>query len=252
MILLLARAGDTAASALSAGWLGTDACIIRVTDLSASGWCHFLPSDRARAAIAVGGHVIPESSISGVLTRIEGVNPYELPHIVEVDRSYVAAEMSAFLRSWLHALDCPVVNRPMPGCLAGPPWRAPQWAAAAAAVGLTVAAPLAERTRGKTTLTVVGAQCFGEATLTLRASSLRLARLAQVGLLGVCFDGDLFVSADAFPSLADPEVAEAVLDLLRQPAQRPAGLPDLRPWRNRSAAVRSTRRSADLTEPQNR
>ena len=249
MILLLARAGDTAASALSAGWLGTDACIIRVSDLSASGWCHFLPSDRSRAAIAVGGQVIPESSITGVLTRIEGVSPYELPHIVEVDRSYVAAEMSAFLLSWLHALDCPVVNRPMPGCLAGPPWRAPQWAAA---VGLTVAAPLAEPTRGETTVTVVGAQCFGEATPTLRVSSLRLARLAQVGLLSVRFDGDLFVSADAFPSLADPEVAEAVLDLLRQPTQRPAGLPDLRPWRNRSAAVRSTRRSADLTGPQNR
>jgi hypothetical protein len=209
---------------------------IRPADFCAPGWSHFVAAPGRSGSIAVAGSVIPELEVTGVLTRIPWVSRYELPQIDEADRDYVATETSAFLLSWLASRDCPVINRPMPSCLSGPPWGKLQWSAAAAAAGLS---PTTSRTDelgdGGVIVTVVGRECFGEAAPELCAGSLRLAALAQVELLDVHFDSAeadaSFVGANLFPPLDDPGVRAGLLGLLQKPGQRPTRLPNLSPWR---------------------
>jgi hypothetical protein len=218
------------------GWAPADVRCISPAECCTPGWRHFVAAPGRNGVIAIAGSAIPEQEVTGVLTRIPWVTRYELPQIDEADRDYVATEVSAFLLSWLASRDCPVVNRPMPGCLAGPPWGERQWIAAAAAAGfrITTSRP-GELGDGRVTVTVVGRQCFGEAASGLQTSSLRLAELAQVELLDVHFDSAeadaSFVGANPFPPLSDIGVRTALLALLQKPARRPAAFPDLRPWR---------------------
>jgi hypothetical protein len=86
----------------------------------------------------VDGQVVAVEEISGVLIRLPYVFEQELLHIVPGDRAYVAAEMQAFLISWLSRLKCPVLNRPTPSYLLGPNWRPQQWVYTAAQVGIPV------------------------------------------------------------------------------------------------------------------
>lgn len=245
MILIVAAAADAAAATLAHSWHRADARCLRPADLSMPGWRHFVAADSGGTAV-VAGLIVPESEITGVLTRTTWISPYELPVIAAADRDYAAMEMAAFLLSWLSSLDCPVVNRPTPGCLAGPPWRAPQWMAAAAMAGLKL--PDLRRMhepRGDTVrLTVVGTNCFGVAAPELHAAALRLAALATTELLCVEFDGDqadaAFLGATAFPSLDSEEVQQALLGVLCGPARRSAGLPDLRPWRTNQSTLASS------------
>jgi hypothetical protein len=236
MILIIASAGDRAAGDLAANWREADARLVRPADLSEPGWRHFVGSARGGGAIALGGEVIPEEQITGVLTRLLWIDPAELGNVVAVDKEYAASEMSAFLLSWLSALECPVVNRPMPGCLAGPPWRAAQWIAAATLAGVRTV-PLGEmmRSAAHARVTVVGGQCFGAVAAELRAGSRQLGDLAGVDLLEVAFDRDAadaaFLGANTFPPLDDEVVRTAVLGLLKGPSRRTKGFPDLRPWR---------------------
>lgn len=250
MILVIASAADATAAALANAWREADARCLRPADLSMPGWRHYIGADGKRGSIAVGGTVVSEREVTGVLTRTTWISPYELPLIAEADRTYVATEMSAFLLSWLSSLDCPVVNRPLPGCLAGPPWRAPQWMAAAAAAGLHVPAfGRMQEPRGDTVmLTVVGTRCFGAAAPELHAASLRLAALAATALLSLAFDSDragaTFLGANAFPPLDDVEIRDALLAVLRDPAHPPVGVPDLRPWRAAQPARINSRATA--------
>jgi hypothetical protein len=247
LILIVAAAADAAAAALANAWHAAGARCLRPADLSMPGWRHFVAAEGNCGTVVVGGTVVPEPELTGVLTRTTWISPYELPVIAEADRTYVATEMSAFLLSWLYSLDCPVVNRPMPGCLAGPPWRTPQWMAAAAASGLRVPdlRRMQEPHGNMATLTVVGTRCFGAAAPELHAASLRLAALATTELLGVAFDSDradaTFLGATAFPLLDNEEILDALLGVLCGHAQRPAGVPDLRPWRAVQLASMSSR-----------
>jgi hypothetical protein len=234
--LIIASVADAASRELAAGWAPADVRCISPAECCAPGWSHFVAAPGCRGAIAIAGSVIPEQEITGLLTRTPWVSRYELPQIDEADRDYVATEVSAFLLSWLASRDCPVVNRPMPGCLAGPPWGERQWLAAAAAAGLRTTTLGTDRLgEGRAIVTVVGRQCFGEADSELQASSLRLAELAQVELLDVHFDRAeayaSFVGANPFPPLDDIGVRAALFALLQKPAQRPTRLPNLSPWR---------------------
>ena len=160
MILIVASAGDLAAETLAAGWIESNARLVRPADLSTPGWRHYVGVARGPGAVAVGGEVVPETEITGVLTRLLWVNPAELVHILPDDRDYVAAEISAFLLSWLTSIDRPVLNRPMPGSLCGPPWRATQWMAAARVAGLRVAhRESSHRGPSPASVTVVGERC---------------------------------------------------------------------------------------------
>ena len=73
------------------------------------------------------------TALQAVLTCRPAVLAEELGRIAADDRSYVAAELNAFLVAWLSALPSRVVNRPTPRSLCGPAWNRVQWQAAAAA-----------------------------------------------------------------------------------------------------------------------
>jgi hypothetical protein len=237
LILIIAGSADPAAADLALRWHAAGARCVRPADLSVPGWRHYVATERGRDCVVAGGTRIPASEVRGVLTRITWISPAELPVIAEADRSYVATEMSAFLLSWLAAFDRPVVNRPTPGCLSGPPWRAPQWIAAALSVGLRIkpADDTPPRNGATVYLTVVGDRCFGSAAAELHAAALRLATIATTQLLGVAFDSDrpdaAFLGATAFPPLDAPDVADTLLAVLQSSAQPKSGLPVMRPWR---------------------
>jgi hypothetical protein len=240
MLLVIASGFDTTAPPLVAGWAQHGAVLLTCQDLSVAGW-QWHPGDPDRSTFVAGGQQIPVSELRGVLTRLPAVFEQELQHIVAADRAYVAAEMTAFLRSWLADLPCPVLNRPTPTGLSGPSWRTAHWVATAARLGLTVE-PVRRRTTapgrlgsapgdpqpatppeaavaaGPITGTVVGGRCFGALPEAVKTQARCLADAAGVDLLGVHFllaeEEARFAGATLWPELNDPEVAEAVASYL--------------------------------------
>jgi hypothetical protein len=229
MLLIVANRHDTAAEALAGRWSVHDAHLLRCADLSTAGWCHCLTDSRVSTAV-IDGRVISTGEITGVLTLLPWVTADQLIHIIPEDRAYVAAEMTAFLVSWLSELTCPVLNRPTPTCLAGPGWRPGQWVHAAArmeipirpirrSIILTTDLPEdAVADLRPATVTVVGERCFGDVDSALTLHARRLAAAVGVSLLTVHFDGpgaDARLRGAALrPDISSPEIADAILDLL--------------------------------------
>jgi hypothetical protein len=244
MIVILASRWDKTAADIAA-CCDRPVTIMTCQDLCTSGWRQHLGARHTGTRhvgaepldIAVAGRqLIPQREVTGVLTRLPGVTADELIEIAPQDRSYVAAEMTAFLLFWLSRLTCPVMNRPTPMCLAGPFWRAEKWVHAAARSGIPVQ-PIRRntgfRSRAKAALpvtsravTVIGKQIFGDADDKLLHQAKLLAQLAQVAMLTVHFSGAergaAFLGADTFPDLREDRLKAAVLDTLRDPpAQHP-------------------------------
>lgn len=235
MLLVLASRHDQAARALVRSWRDVGARLLTCRDLSSAGWRYLTDAPREARAV-VGGRVVRAEEIRGVVTRLPAVWPDELPHIVEADRAYVAAEMNAFLGAWLAEAPFPVVNRPTPLCLVGPVWRVEQWLCAAARVGMRLSGATRRLTprqvaapepfaASPTTVTVVGERCFGSADDELMLQARRLARAARVELLAVQFSGPergaAFAGAHLCPDISRPGVAEALLDCLQTHAAPP-------------------------------
>jgi hypothetical protein len=226
MLVVVSDRHDTGAAALVHRWRAHEAQLLSCEDLSIAGWCHSLQHPGASTAV-VGGRVISVNKIAGVLTLLPYVMPDQLIDIVPEDRAYVAAEMMAFLVSWLHDLPCPVLNRPTPTCLMGLNWRPEQWVHAAAYLGipvrkirhrvsLTNAFSPQLSNASPTIVTVVGDRCFGSADDVLAMHALRLAALAGLDLLAVHFDRPeadaRLVDADLRPDVSSPEIADAILE----------------------------------------
>jgi hypothetical protein len=209
--------------------MGTDsAMLLTPGDLSVPGWRHYLAASGASVAV-IGGRKIALAEVTGVVTCLPSVPELELLHIAPADRAYVAAEMTAFLLSWLSALRCPVVNRPSPTCLSGPYWRPEQWAYVASQVGMRVQpvhrrvaflADAAPATMESITVTVVGEHCLGQADTAMMTGARRLARAANVELLAVRVSGPgpdaTFLGADLCLDLTSEETAIEVLEYLGQ------------------------------------
>jgi hypothetical protein len=233
MLVVIASVHDQTARALIDRWRVQEAYLLTCEDLSVMGWRHQLGAADVSTAV-IHGRVLPTGRITGVLTRLPCVDERELIHIVPDDRAYVAAEMTAFLTSWLSGLTCPVLNRPTPACLMGPSWRREQWVYAAGQLGIAVSpvrrwATLAGDCGSEApacsaiTLTVVGDHCFGEADGTLAAKARRLAVAAKVGLLAVHFSGPQpgasLLSADLWPNVSSPDIADAILEYFSERAR---------------------------------
>ena len=144
MLVVVASRYDEIARSLVDCWAKQGAKLLTCDDLSVVGWRHSLrgvggdSSPLLDSTAVVDGQVVGVEEISGVLIRLPYVFEQELLHIVPDDRAYVAAEMQAFLISWLSRLKCPVLNRPTPSYLLGANWRPQQWVYAAAQVGIPV------------------------------------------------------------------------------------------------------------------
>ena len=233
-IIILASSADAVAIDLPARLARSDIAVVTPTDLSQPGWSY--RPGRRESAIVVGREMLQCHDIAAVVTRLPWVSDVELPHIVASDRSYVAAEMGAFLLAWLSEIDCPVANRPRPNCLCGPFWRHERWVLEAARIGLEVEPALrrasadggeymsATVTR-RASVTVVGERCVGEVDGQLGAAALRLARATGVETLTAQFAdfgaGMRFFTANPWPRLEDDDTAIALLDHLVAPAGVP-------------------------------
>jgi len=216
---------------LAGRWSAWGGALLTPRDLSAAGWRHRV-SRPGHSTAVVDGQPIGVGRIAGVLTRLVRIDEADLPHIAPAERSYVAAEMSAFLLSWLASLRCPVLNRPSPPALTSPCWSPERWVLLARDLGIPALParrsipPLAARRAGApagdgsghpdtgiTTVTVVGGRCLGAADGELAAWARQLATAAGVGLLAVRFSTRRrwLLGADPWVDVGDDAVADAVL-----------------------------------------
>jgi hypothetical protein len=231
MLVVLAGREDASARGLVQSW-AADAQLLTCRDLSRAGW-RYTPGCAGGTAM-IGGDPVPVERIDGVLTRLPAVFEHELGAIAPADRGYVAEEMTACLLAWLSELPCPVLNRPSPVSLMGPPWTREQWVLTARKLGIgsgparrsvpsgTAAAGEDPRSDGAV-VTVVGGRAVGQAAASSEQAALALARAAGVGLLRARFasagEQAPFLDADYWADVADPQVADAILHWFRE--QRP-------------------------------
>ena len=226
MLVVVAGRNDGEARDLAERWAPWGAAVLTCEDLSTAGW-RYHPHDPAGSEAVVEGRTVGAGEISGVLTRLPCVPEGELRRVAAEERAYAAAEMTAFLRSWLAGISCPVLNRPVSTCLSGPGWRRERQAHVAALLGIPVrpvtwsvdpGSDVAEEgpSTPDVTVTVVGDRCLGTADGTLAGHARRLAEAASVGLLAVRFHetngGFELHSADPWAEVSSPGVADAVLE----------------------------------------
>lgn len=214
MLVVVGSRHDPGACEIVRQWQPFGAALLACEDLSVSGW-RFSPGERGSSQAVIGGHLVRESEIRGVLVRRPQVLQQELPHIAAADREFVAAEMTAFLFAWLSQLSCRVLNGPRGLSLCGPHWRPQQWHQAAAKLGLETV-PEESRTAPEDSVVIVGGRCLGAATAAQAAGAKKLAIAAGVSLLSVWFapGTSRFLAASTMPSLSDRRVADAVREHL--------------------------------------
>jgi hypothetical protein len=223
MLLVLSSHADRAVASAVEHWRGAGARVEILTchDLAQRGWRFGLDDE---PTLVVGGKPIAAGNVDGVLVRLAGATPFEVPFVAEEDREYAAAEMHGFLVALLDRMPCPVVNRPTPGCLCGPAWAQEQWVRAAVDAELDVVevsrriyaggdVPAATEGRDVRVAHVVHERCFGDVSDEARKAALALARAAGVELLRVHFEvaeRPRFLHADFWIDVADREIAGAV------------------------------------------
>lgn len=233
MWVILSHAGDVDAAHVARQW--PDTRVLTPRDLSRAGWRHMpcgTPVPSTERAV-VEGEVVAVEQIDVVLSRLDGVGADELTHIVPEDRDYVAAEMNAFLLSWLTRLTCPVLNKPVPLGLAGAGHRPEGWAILAG--GLGIATCLQRRgpdgyqpatVDSPRSVTLVGDRCFGDPDPELRNATRMLGRAAGVELMTAVYDGAArdagLYNAYPWTDLSQDGVPRAQEELLRERA-RPRG-----------------------------
>jgi hypothetical protein len=114
--------------------------IVSADDLVlADRWEHRVGEAGASIRIEVNGLDIVGTRLSGVLNRLYAVPTAHWRSASPADQEYVQQELTALFLSWLHALPCPVINRPTPQGLCGQ-WRnEAEWVCLAHRAGLPVA-----------------------------------------------------------------------------------------------------------------
>jgi len=225
VVLILADDHDVGARALACR-LGQRAILAPPRLLSQPGWT-WVPDPCLRTGSrATGGFSVRE--LTAVVTRLTAVFPWHVPHVAAHDREFVAAEMTAFLRAWLTALPCPVLNPPSNLCLTGPAWSPEQWAILAHRLGIP-ATPTIRAVAARTTPQAPGRRAGCRVVVAcdrvviaepcaaiLGVHAAMIARAAGCALLAVDFDtpepSGCLVNADCWPNLADPAILAAVAD----------------------------------------
>jgi len=211
VIAIVASDLDPEVRSLAVEWRSAGAAVLSAIDVCSAGWQMRVPAAESGTAV-VAGRRVRTSEIRGVLVRRPAVLAEELTCIDRQDRTYVAAEANAFLVAWLHALDCPVVNRPSAGSLCGPAWNRLQWKIACARE--RIAWVDARDDAGTRDVVVCGDHALFAKTAAQREAALRLARVAHTTLLGIRFRRGAVCGVTVAPSLSTEEVRTALLDLL--------------------------------------
>jgi len=221
-LLVFGSALDDHPAALARQWRcrGRDAVLVQPRNLSEPGWR--LRVGRAEdLAAASSGRRFRHGDIDAVVSALPWIAPYELVHVVDADRDYVAQEMGSFLLAWLNEFKGPVVDRATPLNLAGCGRSKWQWAAVARSVGI-VADP--DWTGATVSVTVVGGEYvsahapdprpdgFEEAARAIAFASAR----TLVTLTFATSQDVVLVGAEPRPAVGDAGVARDLLNLLER------------------------------------
>jgi hypothetical protein len=231
MFLVLASRYDAPARALVERWnaAGKETALMTCLDLALAGWKVELGGEKAPWRGIVGAQVIAPADVKAVVNRLPAVTLREVDFIRPEDRVFAATEMQAFLLAWLAGLECPVLNRPTATGLNGPTWAVEQWTRAAAdaelptrtvrrrAVLEEAEAPAPASDATLVTAHVVGTQALGDADAKTRKAAVKMAAAAGVDLLRVHFEPakkgpDVFIHADYWVDVTQPEIADALLE----------------------------------------
>jgi hypothetical protein len=188
--------------------------VLEPAGLSAPGWAHD-PDRPGDDQMVVDGGIHPARRLTAVVTALDAVTPADLPHVVAGDRGFVAAEMTAFLRSWLRTLACPVLDPPTALSLSGAAGDRETWSGAAAVLGVPdrLAVGVA-RTRTRA-VTVVAGRVVGPAPEPAAATALSLTRTAGVTAAHLTFTEDVHLCrAGPWWHRPTPTALRALLELL--------------------------------------
>jgi hypothetical protein len=181
MILLIVGRGVRRPLGLAAGHVPGPAGVrvLEPSGLSTPGWAHD-PENPAEDRLVIDGEVQPAGRLTAVITGLDAVQPFDLPDVRAEDRAFVASEMTAFLRTWLGTLTCPVLDRPTALALSGAAGDHAVWSKAAAALAVPdCQATPAPRTRTHA-VTVAAGRVVGPAPEPAAATALALTRVANV------------------------------------------------------------------------
>lgn len=214
MLLVLGSALDDEPSLLARRWrrAARDVAVVTPADLSRPGW-RLRCGRPAESSAALAGRVLAGPDIEGIVSALAVVSPYELAHIADGDREYVAQEMSAFLLAWITELGCPVIDRPTALSLAGCGRSPYEWAAIAHREGICADPQWSGETIG---VTVVGGRATGHSRDSpLSAAAVTTAAAAGRSLVTLRFAkgaaSPTVVGADARPEVGDAAAADALL-----------------------------------------
>lgn len=182
-------------------------------------WTHRLFDGPGQNVISLhDGTVIRSDSVEVVFNRL---GPFSMPHFgagPAADHDYALMEMSALLLSWLSSFSCPVINRPAPQGLAGPPRSWFGWTQLAGEVGLSTtparlewrmgaegaSAPAAFPDGVPFSVLVAGGRVVGDCHSELAGRCVALAKAASVELLRLSFVRSAIGPRACFFSGADP------------------------------------------------
>jgi hypothetical protein len=181
MILLILQRGARRPLGLATRGIPGQPAIaaLEPSGLSVQGWAHD-PDVPREDRLVVDGEICPARRLTAVITALDAVAPFDLPHVRAEDRCFVASEMTAFLRSWLQTLSCPVLDPPTALALSGAAGDRAVWSRAAAelAVPDRQAAPVpVMRARA---VTVIAGRVIGPAPGPAAATAVSLAQAAGV------------------------------------------------------------------------
>jgi hypothetical protein len=220
-VLILGSALDDEPAALVKHWCewGRDAVLVQPRDLSQPGW-RLRVGRVGEQAAAADGRRFGIEDVDAVICALPWIAPYELVHVQERDREYVAQEMGSFLLAWLHQFPGPVIDRPTPLGLAGCGRSRRQWAAVARSVGVDADPAWSGPTCA---VTVVDGEpiscCFSDSPPGLADAAHVIATEADRTLVTLNFaasDGLLLVGAEERPAVGDAPIARRLLDLVER------------------------------------
>lgn len=234
MIIFLASRFDYDTASIAAHWQSKlPVSVLTPQDLCQPGW-RWKPGFCSDGTFSLAGRVYRNSEIQAVITRISFVSEHEFPMISEMDRSYVAAEIQAFLLGWLSDISCLVLNCPSPNSLFGPGFSKEKWLQIASLIGLTTtnlcgshevqSSPPAYENSERINVTIVGNSVFNAPNEAFSTQAKKLALYAEVSLLSIWairrfVQNDwiwTFESASPLINLGCPEIWASVLELVEQ------------------------------------
>jgi len=218
--VLASELNDGARDAVT-NWPQQEAVLLTPADFFCRGW----RATNKRVddwSLVANGQQRSIRAVHGVLTLLPRILARELFDIQPEDRTYAAAEATAFALFFLSKIPCSVVNRPTPDCLTGPNWRPEQWMRACFEARIRTkeskrtnrALPKEVITPHLKSVTVLDGKCIEDSSEGCLSGVLQLARLADVTFLRVCFTEEngqnFFHRAEVTPDLSDARIREAL------------------------------------------